>query len=125
YHMRLSRRTVLSPENLPDEALEALRDRIRRPLRVAVDPPDGLAEAPQAGARALPEAVLLPPRPNPVAGRAEVPFSVAMAGPVRLALYDALGREVQVLAEGDFSAGEHRVVLEATALPAGVYHLRL
>ena len=65
------------------------------------------------------------PRPNPTAGRADVPFSLARAGAVRLAVYDALGREVAVLADGDRAAGAHRAAFDATGLAAGVYVVRL
>ena len=65
------------------------------------------------------------PRPNPTAGRADVPFALARAGAVRLAVYDALGREVAVLADGDAAAGAHRATFDATGLAAGVYVIRL
>ena len=63
--------------------------------------------------------------PNPTAGRATVAFSVEAAGAVRLSVHDALGREVAVLAEGAVEAGAHRVELDASAWPAGVYLVRL
>src|SRR5690606_21719417 len=69
-----------------------LRDRLRHPLHVAVDPPDAVTgAAPPVGVHPFSGAELLPPRPNPVAGRAVIPFSVAAEGPVRLALFDGLG----------------------------------
>ncbi len=63
--------------------------------------------------------------PNPTASRATLSFALAEVGPVRLAVYDVLGREVAVLAEGVQGAGEHEVSLDASALPAGVYLVRL
>ena len=63
--------------------------------------------------------------PNPTAGQATVAFSVEAATDARLAVYDALGREVAVLVEGAVEAGRHQVALGAGALPAGVYLVRL
>ena len=66
------------------------------------------------------------PFPNPIgAGAVTVPFTLAEAGPVRLAVVDALGREVAVLADGPLAAGEHRVPLAAGSWAPGVYLVRL
>ncbi len=61
---------------------------------------------------------------NPLRGAARVRFSTETAQAVRLALYDALGREVAVVAEG-VSAGAQSAVLDTAALAPGVYVLRL
>ena len=63
--------------------------------------------------------------PNPSSGRTIVAFSVEAAGPVRLSLHDALGREVAVLVEGALAEGRHEAELDAGALPAGTYLVRL
>ena len=68
---------------------------------------------------------LLPAVPNPTSGVAELGFSLDAAQDVRLAVYDVLGREVAVVAEGMRSAGTHRPSFDAQALPAGVYVVRL
>jgi hypothetical protein len=52
-------------------------------------------------------------------------FTLAAPGPVRLAVYDVLGREVTVLVEGVRSAGRHEVAFDGSALPGGVYLVRL
>ncbi len=64
-------------------------------------------------------------RPNPSSGRAAVAYGVAGASDVRVAVYDALGREVAVLAAGPHSAGRHEASLDAAALPTGVYVVRV
>ena len=64
-------------------------------------------------------------RPNPLRGAATVAFALPAAGPLRLTLVDVLGRAVAVLAEGEWPAGRHAVVLDAGALPPGVYVVRL
>ncbi len=62
--------------------------------------------------------------PNPTRGDATVRFTLDRAQRARLALYDVLGREVSVV-EGTFGAGESSARLATSALPAGVYVLRL
>ncbi|MDT7855316.1 S8 family serine peptidase [Rubrivirga sp. S365] len=69
--------------------------------------------------------VTLVASPNPVRGRLSVGFGAAEAGPVRASVYDALGREVAVLADGAFEAGRHEVTLEAGSFPSGVYIVRV
>ena len=63
--------------------------------------------------------------PNPTTGRATVRYTLASTGDVRLEAYDVLGRRVAVLAEGTQGAGAHEAALDASALPAGVYVVRL
>ena len=63
--------------------------------------------------------------PNPASGRVAVRASLAAAGPVRVAVYDALGREVAVAFDGALSAGEREMVVETGAWPAGVYVVRM
>jgi hypothetical protein len=41
-----------------------------------------------------------------------------------MALYDVLGREVAVLHDGPLAAGAHRLALDASRLPPGVYVVR-
>ena len=60
--------------------------------------------------------------PNPVSGRMTVAFEAE--GPARLDVLDLLGRRVATLHDGPVAAGQS-VSLDAAALPAGVYVLRL
>ena len=69
--------------------------------------------------------VLDAPFPNPTAGGATVSFSVPAAGPVRVAVYDVLGRAAAVLADGPLAAGPHRATLPAGRLAAGTYLVRV
>jgi hypothetical protein len=63
-------------------------------------------------------------RPNPASGRVEVVLSLAEAGPVRVAVVDALGREVAVVLDGAAGAGETAAGVDVSAWPAGVYVVR-
>ncbi|MEM6327044.1 MAG: DUF4397 domain-containing protein, partial [Bacteroidota bacterium] len=80
----------------------------------------------QAGTRSFATAPVLAldaPYPNPSAGTATMAFSLADEGAVRVALYDALGREVAVAAEGTYQAGNHTA--SVFDLASGVYVVRM
>ncbi|HDR06460.1 MAG TPA: T9SS type A sorting domain-containing protein, partial [Candidatus Coatesbacteria bacterium] len=77
---------------------------------------------PPAGGRT---AELRHPYPNPAAGIATFSFYLPEAVEVGLAVYDAAGRRVAVLADGYESAGEHAVTWDASGHAPGVYLCRL
>ncbi len=62
---------------------------------------------------------------NPVRSGATVRFTLDVAGEARVVLYDALGRQVAVLANGVMTTGTQTARLDAGALATGVYVLRL
>ena len=68
---------------------------------------------------------LEPNAPNPFRTSTRVTFSLAEAGPARLAVYDVLGRQVAVLVDGPTEAGTHEAELQAGTLASGTYILRL
>ena len=85
----------------------------------------GISAAPSVSAVELGQSY-----PNPVSishgGAARISFTLAMASHATLRMHDMLGREVAVLADGDFEAGAHAVTMTATdtqgdTLPAGMY----
>lgn len=63
--------------------------------------------------------------PNPFRAATRIAFSLAEAGPARLAVYDVLGRQVAVLVDGPTEAGTHEAELHAGSLASGTYLLRL
>ena len=63
-------------------------------------------------------------RPNPAHDRVKVVLSLAVASPVRVAVVDALGREVEVVLDGVAGAGETEVDVDTSSWPAGVYVVR-
>ena len=63
--------------------------------------------------------------PNPFNPTTTITFSVPESSPVRLAVFDMLGREVRVLVDGNVSAGSTEVVFDAAGLPTGTYLYRL
>ena len=75
---------------------------------------------PAAGALALSAAT-----PNPTRGTARLTAHLATPSGVDVGLYDALGRRVATLAQGTQPAGDLVLDVDASALPAGVYVVRL
>jgi hypothetical protein len=81
---------------------------------------EGLGVAGEPGA--MPERTTLEaPVPNPTDGPALLRYTLAVPSAVRLAVYDALGREVAVLTAGAQQAGTHAARFDARTLPSGVY----
>ncbi|PAP79390.1 hypothetical protein B1759_13750 [Rubrivirga sp. SAORIC476] len=88
--------------------------------------PMSLAAAASSSAEEAPPEVLSvgASRPNPTRSRATVRVGLPEAGPVEVAVYDAVGRRVAVLASGERSAGWHDLAVEAGDLAPGVYVVR-
>ena len=59
--------------------------------------------------------------PNPFTDDAAVRWHLAKPGNVTVRLFDVLGREVAVLADATYTAGQHEVRLSGHALPPGIY----
>jgi len=66
-----------------------------------------------------------PVYPNPFNPVTTVGFNMPKAGWGTLALYDMQGRLVVNVAEGQYEAGAHSFILDASALSTGVYVLKL
>ncbi|HMB94360.1 MAG TPA: FG-GAP-like repeat-containing protein, partial [Rhodothermales bacterium] len=78
----------------------------------------------------LPPAILHPAYPNPFTEEATLTISLDASGPVRLAVYDVLGRRVRVLHDAVLPAGEHHITWDGRDkqgehLAGGTYLLRL
>ena len=79
----------------------------------------------------VPEAFDLAPNyPNPFNPTTRIAFKLAEASDLRLAVYDALGREVALLVSDQMEAGSYEVEWEGTdasgrVLPSGVYLYRM
>jgi hypothetical protein len=79
-----------------------------------------------ADAPALPTTLALhAPTPNPSSRAATVRVDLPEPGRIRLAVLDALGREVAVLLDAERPAGAHAAPLDASRLAPGVYVVRL
>lgn len=68
---------------------------------------------------------LLPNYPNPFNPSTRIQFEVPSTSPVRIEVFDILGRSIRVLADGLYSAGTHSLEFDARDLPSGLYVYRL
>ena len=67
---------------------------------------------------------LSPGSPNPFRPATAFTLDVPRPGVVTVAVFDALGRRVAVLHDGDLPAGTHALDFDAGSLPGGVYVVR-
>ena len=63
--------------------------------------------------------------PNPFNPQTTIEYSLAQGANVRLAIYDMMGREVEVLVNGHRPAGKHTVRFDASHLASGSYLYRI
>ena len=63
--------------------------------------------------------------PNPTRGRATVAYRLTESADVRVAIYDVLGREVALVADGAQAEGAHSATFETASLAAGLYVIRV
>jgi hypothetical protein len=63
--------------------------------------------------------------PNPFNPSTSIRYALPAAGPVRLRVFDLLGKEVATLVDAPQSAGWHTASFQASGLPSGVYFYRL
>ena len=90
-------------------------------MRYSVSPNSVKKEDPS-----LPGAMLLHPAyPNPFNSITTVRFSLPASERVRLSIFDLCGREVAVLANRQFAAGQHSAHWNATDFSSGVYFCRI
>jgi photosystem II stability/assembly factor-like uncharacterized protein len=78
-----------------------------------------------AAPQGLAEPLALTASPNPADGPVTLRFTLDRPARVGLAAFDAQGRRVAVLAEGERAAGAHAVSWDLRPLPAGAYLVRL
>lgn len=75
------------------------------------------------------EIKLLQNYPNPFNPITKISFTLASKDNIKLKVYDILGREVAVLANGEFDMGKHEIEFNASSanggLPSGVYFYNL
>lgn len=89
---------------------------------------DGTAtySAPVALQRQAPQQLVLhPAAPNPVRNQTTLRYELPQTGPVRIAVYDMLGRRVSTLVNEQQSAGRNEVMFNARQLPSGTYFVHL
>lgn len=65
------------------------------------------------------------PTPNPARGLTHVIVTAPQPQPARMSVYDAMGREVAVVFDGELQAGAVDLAVDTGALSAGMYLVRL
>lgn len=63
--------------------------------------------------------------PNPMHERSTIRYTLHEAGPVRLEVFDSLGRLVDVVVDSTQTPGTHEATFTATNMPSGLYHVRI
>jgi hypothetical protein len=63
--------------------------------------------------------------PNPFNPATTISFDLPERTDVQIALYNVLGQQVRLLAQGEYEAGPHTVSVDASRLASGVYMYRL
>ena len=62
--------------------------------------------------------------PNPFGNTVQLGFTTDNER-ARLSIYDGLGRQVRVVSDQQFAAGEHQLTVDLSGLPSGPYHVHL
>lgn len=71
------------------------------------------------------ELTLGPAYPNPFNAEVVIPFSLPVAADLRLTIHDITGRQIAVLAAGNFAPGSHHVRWQANSAASGLYFARI
>lgn len=100
-------------EHLLDEAVDL-------PALLPVNPITAISGNPQ-----LPAAFNLTHYPNPFNGILTVQFAIPKATALTISIFDLTGREIAILASGDYREGKYQIRWEAAERSAGIYLVRL
>jgi hypothetical protein len=68
---------------------------------------------------------LLPAWPNPFNPSTAIAFELSTADRVTISVFDMLGKRVAMLLDADLPARRHEVTFDASALPSGLYLVRM
>ncbi|MFZ5434557.1 MAG: carboxypeptidase regulatory-like domain-containing protein [Calditrichota bacterium] len=82
-------------------------------------------DVPDQPVRTAYEYALQPAYPNPFNPTTSLTFAVPHTAEVAITVFDVMGREVQTVAQGVYSAGEYTVAFDAAGLPSGLYLARM
>jgi hypothetical protein len=87
--------------------------------------PCGPAASTPEDAVLLPASFSLSAFPNPFNATVNIRYSLPAVSPLRLSVYDLLGREVAMVLHGLQVAGPHEIRFDGSQLASGIYLLRL
>jgi hypothetical protein len=63
--------------------------------------------------------------PNPFGNMLYINYTLSQTSNARIILYNTIGKEIQVINEGEKAAGTYKSQLDASNLPAGVYYCKV
>jgi len=63
--------------------------------------------------------------PNPFNPSTNIKFDIVKLGAVKIVIYDALGRESEVLVNEVLSPGSYNADFNAANLPSGIYYYKI
>jgi len=97
---------------------------------VIVTRTDSLLNAPPIGIKKIgsdipSEFKLLQNYPNPFNSSTKIRYQISKLGTVKMAIFDVLGREVDVLVNKEQQPGIYEILWYATNFPSGVYYYKL
>jgi hypothetical protein len=94
--------------------------------KFTTDPPAHLGVAEEVTAPVLPKVYgLQQSYPNPCGAQAFIRYQLPRKSEIALRVYDASGRLVDVLVDGEVEAGYHSLRLDTKAYVSGIYFYRL
>jgi hypothetical protein len=63
--------------------------------------------------------------PNPFNPNTTISFQLPEPSYITLKVFDAIGTEVETIAEGNYPAGVHEIIFDASRLSSGIYLYRI
>ncbi|HKB87708.1 MAG TPA: T9SS type A sorting domain-containing protein [Ignavibacteriaceae bacterium] len=63
--------------------------------------------------------------PNPFNPTTKIEYRIPERSPVKLVVYNTIGQEVSILADGEKEAGSYSLEFNASGLPSGIYFYRI
>ena len=60
--------------------------------------------------------------PNPFNPSTKIDFNLPVSGKAKVTVFNQLGQQVSILADGIYSAGVHELIFNAVNLASGVYY---
>ncbi|MBC8278034.1 MAG: T9SS type A sorting domain-containing protein [FCB group bacterium] len=63
--------------------------------------------------------------PNPFNSECVITFATWQTSKISISVYDLIGREISILADGEYSAGTHEASFNGADLPSGIYFAKM
>jgi photosystem II stability/assembly factor-like uncharacterized protein len=96
------------------------------PQTFCVSAADFSITAAAVGGAAVPsEFVIGRPYPNPFNSATQITLELPSRTPVLTQVFNRLGQQVALIANGELDAGVHRLTFDGGALPSGIYFIRI